>query len=299
VELSLANSLIPVTGVVLLLRSVLEGNYWQAAQFSPAVIAVTLLACLLAIRWAVDQFNRESVLFRESERLDLGLWLRHLWRDRQPTPTVAAAVSCGVLILVINFFVGSSLAMPGGFGGFAWMVLVTQVAVIAAPALLMTVFLTGSPRETLLLKWPPWLTIPAAALLAVLLHPAANLLQTAVQRFYPVNENVRPALEKIQALFHQADFWPLVFVIALVPAVCEELAFRGFILSGFRHLGHKRRAVIYSALLFGLTHGILQQSLDRVPAGTVLGVLAVQSGQHSAGMVFHVVHNTLAGPTAD
>ena len=57
VELNLGNSLIPVTGVVLLLRSVLEGNYWQAVQFSPAVVAVTLLACLLAIRWAVDQFN--------------------------------------------------------------------------------------------------------------------------------------------------------------------------------------------------------------------------------------------------
>ena len=45
--------------------------------------AVTLLACLMAIRWAVDQFNRESVLFRESERFDLGLWLRRLFRDRQ------------------------------------------------------------------------------------------------------------------------------------------------------------------------------------------------------------------------
>ena len=86
VELNLGNSLIPVTGVVLLLRSVLEGDYWQAVQYPPVVAAVTLLACLMSIRWAVDQFNSESVLFRESERLDVGLWLRHLLRDRQPTP---------------------------------------------------------------------------------------------------------------------------------------------------------------------------------------------------------------------
>ena len=111
VELNLGNSLIPVTGVVLLLRSVLEGNYWQAVQFSPVVAVVTLAACLLSIRWAVDQFNSESVLFRESERLDMGLWLRHLLRDRQPTPTVAAAaVCCGVLILMVNFFLDFSLA---------------------------------------------------------------------------------------------------------------------------------------------------------------------------------------------
>ena len=64
-----------------------------------------------------------------------------------------------------------------------------------------------------------------------------------------MSENVQPALEKMTDLFRHADFWPLVLVIALVPAVCEELAFRGFILSGFRHLGHKRRAIVYSALL--------------------------------------------------
>ena len=98
----------------------------------------------------------------------------------------------------------------------------------------------------------------------------------------------------MQAMFHQADFWPLVLVIALGPAVCEELAFRGFILSGFRHLGHKRRAIVYSALLFGLTHGILQQSLIACLLGTILGLLAVQSGSILPGMVFHVVHNTLA-----
>ena len=98
----------------------------------------------------------------------------------------------------------------------------------------------------------------------------------------------------MQRLFRQADFWPLVLVIALVPAVCEELAFRGFILSGFRHLGHKWRAIVFSALLFGLTHGILQQSLIACLLGVLLGYLAVQSGSILPCMVFHVVHNTLA-----
>jgi sodium transport system permease protein len=95
-------------------------------------------------------------------------------------------------------------------------------------------------------------------------------------------------------MFRQADFWPLVLLIAVVPAVCEELAFRGFILSGFRHLGHKWRAIVYTALLFGLTHGILQQSLIACLLGTILGFLAVQSGSILPGVVFHVVHNALA-----
>jgi len=294
VDLNLGNSLIPVTGVVLLLRSVLEGNYWQAIQFTPVVSMVTLIACLLSIRWAVEQFNSESVLFRESERLNLGLWLQRLWSHRQPTPTVAAATCCGTLILVAHFFLSVSAAPMEGLGGFVRAVLTTQLAVIAAPALLMTLLLTRSLRQTLLLKRPPWLAVPAAALLAVALHPVSNVLQSLVQHLYHVNENLRPALEKVQAMFHQADFWTLVLVIAIVPALCEELAFRGFILSGFRHLGHKWRAIVFTSLLFGMTHGVVQQSLLACLLGMVLGFLAVQTGSILPGMVFHVVHNTLA-----
>ena len=294
VDLNLGNSLIPVTGVVLLLRSVFEGNYWQALQYAPAVAAVTLLACLLSIRWAVEQFNAESVLFRESERLELGLWVRHLLHDRQPTPTVAAAICCGVVILVISFFVSLTQTKMDVFGDLARAAMVTQLAVIALPTLLLTFFLTSSPRKTLLLKRPPLLAIPAAALLAVVLHPAANVLQTVVGKVYQINDSVLPALEHVQELFRQTDFWPLVLIIALTPAVCEELAFRGFILSGFRHMGHKWRAIVLSAALFGITHGILQQSLIACVLGTLLGFLAVQTGSILPCMTFHVVHNTLA-----
>ena len=294
VELNLGNSLIPITGVVLLLRSVLEGNYWHAVQYSPAVALITLTACLLSIRWAIDQFNSESVLFRESERLDIGLWLRHLFRDRQPTPTVAAAASCGVLILLVKFFLGVMQPKMDVFGDFARMALMTQIVVIAIPALLMTFLLTSSPRQTLLLKMPPWLTIPAAALLAIVLHPVANFLQTVVSDLYKINDNVLPALEHMQVLLQQANVLPLVLLLAIVPAICEELAFRGFILSGFRHLGHKWRAIIYTSLFFGFTHGVLQQSLIACLLGTVLGFLAVQSGSILPGVIFHLVHNALA-----
>ncbi len=44
----------------------------------------------VALRWAIDQFQREDVLFREAERFSLGTWLRHLLRDREPTPTGGA-----------------------------------------------------------------------------------------------------------------------------------------------------------------------------------------------------------------
>lgn len=295
VELTLGNSLIPVTGVVLLLRAMLEGNYLHALPFVPPVAAVTLVCCLWAIRWAVDQFNSESVLFRESERLDIGLWLKHLMRDRNDTPTAAMAVFCGVLILLVQFFMNFAMnaALPdaGAFHDLVVLVVISQLVVIVTPALLMTVMLTRSPQQTLLLRRPPWLALPAAALLAVTLHPAAARFGELVQYLYPIRSEIPEQLNK---LFSQAPgVWQLLLLMALTPAICEELAFRGFILSGLRHVGHKWWAIVISSVFFGILHGVLQQSIVASTVGLVIGYLAVQSGSLFPCMLFHLVHNSL------
>ena len=82
-------SLIPVTGVVLLLKiDARRATIWKCCRTCCRSVAVTGGCCLLAVRWAVDQFNSENVLFRESERGGLGLWFRHLLRDREDTPSI-------------------------------------------------------------------------------------------------------------------------------------------------------------------------------------------------------------------
>lgn len=295
-ELNLGTSLIPITNVVLLLRSLLEGYYWPAVQYALPVIAVTLVCCLMAIRWAVDQFNQESVLFRESERLSVGAWLHHLRRDRMDTPTVGAAVFCGVLILVIKFFMSCAVAEPRNFTDIANILVITQLAVILTPALLMTIMFTRRPLQTLLLGKDSWratvlLSVPVAIFLAIAVNPVAVTVQSLVLKLYPIDPNIL-ALEGL--LQDAPGIGVLLLLVALLPAVCEELAFRGFILSGLRHTGHKWRAIIWSAVFFGLTHSILQQSLLASLVGALIGFIAVQSGNLLPCIAFHAVHNSLA-----
>ena len=291
VELNLGISLIPVTGVVLLLKAMLEGNYWQTLPYLPPVVAVTGACCLLAIRWAVDQFNSESVLFRESERAGLGDWVRHLLRDREDTPSVAGAVMCGVLVLIVYFFMSFSLRPPTDFHGFLRAAVATQLVVVFFPASVMTLVTARSVRKTLLLEAPRWWTIPAAGALALALHPTALLLNQLLQRLYPVN----PELLKFNALFQNADPLLLALVLGLLPAVCEELAFRGYILSGFRRLGNPRRAIVLASIFFGLSHGAaVQQAVAAAIVGLVIGYLAVQTGSIFPGMLFHATHNIAA-----
>jgi sodium transport system permease protein len=134
--------------------------------------------------------------------------------------------------------------------------------------------------------------------LAVALHPAAHVLQKAVMHLYPLSDEMQQALAGLESLFAGAPWWQIVLVVAAMPAVCEELAFRGFIFTGLRNTGSPWRAICVSAIFFGLSHGILQQSLIAGLIGVLLGWLALRTGSILPGMVFHLVHNSLGVLTA-
>ena len=293
VELELGTSVIPVTGMMLWLRALIEGEYVEAARYAMPVLGVTIACCLLAIRWAVRQFEDETVLFRESERFGLGLWVRQMVRDRGETPSVTEALMCGVLLLLVTFFASLRAVPPDTWLTFVKTVLITQIALIAGPVLIMAAILTRSARATLLLRVPRPMSVPAALLLAVALHPLVVLLSHGIQTLYPMGEDTLQALEPLMTAMREAPLMSVILVVALVPAVCEELAFRGFILSGLRHTGSKWGAIVISSVFFGLTHGLLQQSLAAIPVGIVIGYIAIQTGSLLPGMVFHFTHNSV------
>jgi sodium transport system permease protein len=298
-ELNLGNSLIPITGVVLLVMSLLQGDFADALRYCVPVCGVTLICCHLAIRWAVYQFNQESVLFRESERLDPRRWLVQLIRDREDTPSLAEGFFCVVLIFVIKFFMELSMAgnapAEPSFNYLVTIVFVSQVVCIALPAVLMAMMLTGRPFKTLLLdRLPSLSTCAIAILLAACVHPIGMLLSRWIQILYPVQEQVKSEIVSFEGLLKTAPYWWVSYVLlAILPAICEELAFRGFVLSGLRHLGSKRWAIGLSAVFFGMAHGIIQQSLSATALGVVIGYIAVQTGSLVPGALFHMTYNAL------
>lgn len=293
-ELDLGTSLIPISGLMMLLRALIEGQYSQALIYFPTVALVTGLCCLFAVRWAIEQFRKESVLFRENERFGVGVWVRHLVRDRTDTPSFAEAIACGMILLLIRFFAGMLASPPTNWSELVVTMLITQVALIATPPLMMACFLTKSPTKSLLLRWPAWKTIPAAALLAACLHPSVLWMSEGIRMLYPISSETMTQLKPFTDLVSQAPLLHVVLLMALTPAICEELAFRGFILSGLRHLGHKWAAIALSSLFFALAHGLLQQSLSAFVVGAIIGYVAIQTGSLWPAIAFHFTHNALA-----
>jgi sodium transport system permease protein len=80
VDLDWFYSLVPITGACLLMQKLLAGpagpTLWA---YSFLVLASLVICCALSLRWAVAQFRRESVLFRDSEGISLSRALRRLF----------------------------------------------------------------------------------------------------------------------------------------------------------------------------------------------------------------------------
>jgi sodium transport system permease protein len=220
----------------------------------------------------------------------------HLDRDRQPTTSLAEVIFGVAMIYVLQFFLRLAItahtpATPD-FGFLVLVVFISVVVCVALPALLMTLILTGQPRATLLFDQRPRLVACAAAvLLAATLHPVGQQLIMWIVQLYPVQGDALAGFTEM--LRTSPSVWWTLLLLAALPAVCEELAFRGFVLSGLRHLGNKWWAIGLSAVFFGFTHSVIQQSLAATVVGFVLGYIAVQTGSLIPCILFHMTYNGL------
>jgi sodium transport system permease protein len=293
--LSAGTSLIPVTGMFLLVRSLVEGQYGHALWYLPLVMAVTAGCLWLAVTWARRQFENESVLFGGGDQWELGSWMRHLWRDRQSAASPAEAYACGAIILVALFFGKLAVTeMPAGLGGIAKLILMPQLGLILAPALLMATMLTKSLRSSLRVRMPHWTALPLAVLLGVTLHPMYVMLAESISYMYPVSEQAASAMKPFAEQISSAPWMTVIFLMAFVPSICEELAFRGFIFGGLVRERGRLRAVVITALLFGISHGVLQQSIAATIMGLLLGWIALKTGSVLPGMLIHFTNNALS-----
>lgn len=294
--LSTGTSLIPVTGMFLLVRSLVEGHYGTALFHLPMVFGVTLASLCLAARWARRQFENESVLFAGGEQWEFSRWAKRLWADRQPLATPTQAYFAAAIVLIGLFFGKLAIVgMPQGFADIATLVIVPQIGLILAPTLLMAIICTRSLRHSLRMTLPVSpVVLPVALLLGVTLHPLYVLLASWISAVYPISESAMASMKPFAEQINQAPWLYVVLLMALLPAICEELAYRGFMFGGLAREGAPLRAILVTSVVFGISHGVLQQSLSATVMGLILGLVALKTGSVLPGIIIHFTNNMLS-----
>jgi sodium transport system permease protein len=296
VELNPFYSLVPVTGVALLMQRLMTSPVDQVPwiYFLP-VLAPIVLYGWLALRWAIEQFKREEVLFREAERLEIRLWLRRLLREKEPLPSAGQALFCFALI-VASRWLGSVLSAEKPLLVSAG---ISYLAFVVTPPLLMALVLTTRPLEGLRLKLPGHRSVLLAALLAgLMLPPIAKATSYVLERIPNLDRLLndrQPMIEELLSLGSDRGpaLWSYFLVLSILPAAAEELAFRGFILTGLRRRLSPWGAILISSFLFALYHLNVFQAGPALVLGLVLGMLATRSDSVFPGMLFNMLYKGL------
>lgn len=296
VELTPAYALMPLTGTCLLLKTILAGRVDQALPYFLPVLLPTMAYAWMALRWAVNQFESETVLFREAERFDLKSWFLWNIRHKKERPSADQAALCFILMLLASWFLGPLVA--GWFGGgkiTAAGTFFTQLAVIGMPPALLALLLTRRPRQVLALKPPVHRKYLLLGLLFPLaLHPLITELYAVVDFYLPMSDTVK----KIFAgLLLEESLGMSLLAVAVAPGLCEELAFRGLIFSGLRTNNRPWPTIVISSVLFGVMHVLLsayQQFFHSTVLGLVLGLLVLRGGSLWPCVIMHLVNNAMA-----
>ena len=301
VEMTPLYSVIPVVNVALLLKGLLlnaPGSESLVVYAVPVLIS-SIGYSMVALWWAIELYNSEDVLFREAEKFDLRLWFRQMLRTKDAVPAFPEAVFCFILILMLQFvamtYMKPDLTITDVGRAMMRLTVIQQLTTIACPAVFMGILLTTSLRATFRLRMPSWHAVAIGIGLAVVAHPLSfELAQFLVghQVFPEPPESIRNALSMMKT--GEQPAWLLLMVFAVTPAICEELAFRGFILSGLARGGRLAIAVGISSLMFGIIHMIPQQAFNAALLGLVLGLLAIYSRSIFPAMAFHFCNTAIA-----
>jgi sodium transport system permease protein len=251
---------------------------------------VSTFAYAAAALWGcVNLFLREETLFRGPEG-GTAFFTRPAPRER---PGGAAALFLFAACMALIWY------------GQSWLpkdvvrnVLATQFLVILAPCLALTLWVRAEPSATFRLSRarPTWLLGAAAIGIAapVLNLALAQVIERATGPSAP-SEMLRQFAAELEAFVH-SNLVGATLLIAVLPAVCEEIFFRGFVLSGlasaFRGRGASLRAVVLTSALFALFHLAPEKWCPTFLTGLALGFLAVRTGSIWPGMLAHAVNNS-------
>ena len=86
----------------------------------------------------------------------------------------------------------------------------------------------------------------------------------------------------------------MVLAVAVIPAIAEEVFFRGALLTNLLQAGSRGQAVALTTMMFALMHGSLAGLPGHLIVSLLLTLLMVRSGSLAAPVVAHMAFNLLA-----
>lgn len=284
IELTHTMALVPVANICLMIKNLLlfkvEYNLVAVVLVSNVLYAIVAVLILSRI------YDSENVLFDEG-KFSLKLFERRSNMKKGGVPTTGDAWFMVVFVMFAYLYLGSVLEMKYGFGGIFGI----QMIIFVLPLLYVlytkrSILQTYSFRKTKLMNFVAALFMGCGTMLIgiILTSFVSMLLPTEAEM---VSSGLMNELMSDNELLTFA-------VVALTPAVCEEMLFRGFLFSAFRGRYKIVVSVLLTAVIFGVYHMSIVRFFTTALLGAALAVIVYYSDSIFPAMVMHAINNGIA-----
>ncbi len=272
-------ALVPIAGVAVGVKEILTG-----AADVPMLLLTWLVnagAAATAALAAERSLSNERLLAATAEpaatKPSPQLFQRHVLR--------AFAVLWAILLV-------ASLNLEGKLDLRA-QAMVNLVGVLLVGTLVLVRRYRLDPRQALALRpvrWPVWIAVAIGA-------PSGLLTGIGVFRLANLVVPVPPEMIETfsEALLpEEFPLWQAILFAAVLPGICEELAFRGLLTYGLHRRLDPRALIPVVAIVFGVFHAALFRIAPTAYLGMLLTTLTLLTGSVFPAMVWHALHNALA-----
>lgn len=149
----------------------------------------------------------------------------------------------------------------------------------------------GNVKEAFPFKKPEFLKIVGTILIWLGTFLGTMLVTMITAYFFP--KEIMGVNEQIGGMMGGLSLPVALIMVAVTPAVCEELSFRGALYYFLKEKGNKWAPILVTAAIFGIFHGSIWRFLPTAVLGVVMGWLLYESGNMFYNMLFHFVNNAV------
>jgi hypothetical protein len=168
---------------------------------------------------------------------------------------------------------------------------ITEILIVFLPTVFYLKLRGYRLKEVLMLNRLSLKQVLLIPLITIFIYPAAMFINSLMLILLSFFGEIKPL--PIPVPKTGLDFLVSFIVISILPGICEEVMFRGMIMKSYEKLGIKK-AILFSALLFGIFHFNIQNLLGPIFLGIVFGYVVYKTNSIYSSMIAHVTNNTIA-----
>jgi len=283
IELNTLFSMIPILNATLLIKEALL-NRFDFGFFSIAFF-VNLLFAVMSLAFMFKVFTTENILFGSGKELTFRL-RRKLIPHRE---TIESSDVFMGLAVIIVLYINLSAFLPT-FLTFEGVFYISQYGVFLAAPLLLIWYLKARLKTSIGLNVPQNSGLLPGMVFWIAALSMSMLYQILISGF--VSEV--PTLVELQDQLLEWSIWKQFFFVALTPAICEEILFRGFALRPLEKAFGGKWAIILTAIAFAIVHLDFVRLVPTFALGLAFGYTAIKTRSIFPSMVLHLLNNSIA-----